>query len=152
MRSFILFALVCLAVFCFFEQSEARFRCRRYCRFRCGFRGCRLVCGVRCSFRGKRDVTGDDTPAANTTAYKHDTPIPPYLNYYDVNDDGKISVDEFASALEIEDEDARFMIKQADKNGDMLVDESEFKTAPWPFAKPDKKKCDCKNGSKTPAT
>ncbi|XP_074651174.1 uncharacterized protein LOC141905946 [Tubulanus polymorphus] len=157
MRSFLILALVCLVTLCYVQQGEARFRCRRYCRFRCYYRfgsgyRCGVFCSFRCSFRGKRDVSSEGAAAAaNATKAKHEVEIPNNFDFFDINEDGKISLDEFAAALDMDDEDAKFLMHQADKNEDSFVDKEEFKAAPWPFQKKnDVENCDCKTPDPKP--
>ncbi|XP_074660120.1 uncharacterized protein LOC141912690 [Tubulanus polymorphus] len=154
MRYIVVLALVCLVTVCYVQQGEAIFSCRRYCRLVClrvGFSyRCAIVCNIRCSNRRKRDVSSNAAAeAANATDAKREITIPNNFDFFDVNEDGKISLDEFSAAMELDDDDAKFLMRKADKNEDSFVDEEEFKAAPWPFQKRnDVDNCDCKN--KTP--
>ncbi|XP_074651975.1 uncharacterized protein LOC141906539 [Tubulanus polymorphus] len=155
MRSLVLLALVCLVVALYSVQpgEAATYHCRRYCFIRCHyFPGYGWRCFIYCRYGcirhyHKRDVAEVANEANRTdTEHKvHKVSIPNNFDFFDIDEDEKISVDEFAAGMNLDDDDAKFFIHQADNNEDSFVDREEFKNAPWPFQeKNDVESCDCK--------
>ncbi|XP_074652809.1 uncharacterized protein LOC141907135 [Tubulanus polymorphus] len=159
MRSLVLLSLmVCLMVaFYSVQEGEAHtvYRCRRYCIVRCIYDKetekwrCYIICWYVCTrvphlHRDARDVSAVSA-ADNSTQKEHEVSIPNNFDFFDIDEDEKISVEEFSAGMNLDDDDAKFLIHQADNNEDSFVDREEFKNAPWPFQeKNDVESCDCK--------
>ncbi|XP_074651977.1 uncharacterized protein LOC141906542 [Tubulanus polymorphus] len=153
MRSLVLLSLVCLvvALYSVHEGEAATYHFYRYCRVRCYYIRstnswrCYIICWtVVVKHDHKRDVS-EVAAEANKTRTEHKVSIPNNFDFFDIDEDEKISMEEFAAGMNLDDDDAKFLIHQADNNEDSFVDREEFKHAPWPFQeKNDVESCDCK--------
>ncbi|XP_074651537.1 uncharacterized protein LOC141906196 [Tubulanus polymorphus] len=91
------------------------------------------------------DVSDVAAEANRTRHQEHDVAIPNDFDSFDIDEDEKISMEEFAAGMSLDDDDARYFIHQADNDEDSFIDREEFKHAPWPFQeKNDVESCDCK--------
>ena len=84
-----------------------------------------MRCGVRCTW-GKRSIQDEKSTV---------TPFPERFLDYDINKDGKITLEELAKATNIKEHSkgTEEAFKEADRNQDGGVDCDEFITAPYLF-------------------
>ncbi|XP_077866492.1 uncharacterized protein LOC100371314 [Saccoglossus kowalevskii] len=59
--------------------------------------------------------------------------LPTTFETYDIDSNGHVNLTELALATETKEEDAQKPFDDADLNGDGVLDEDEFKKAPWAF-------------------
>ncbi|KAI8511288.1 hypothetical protein Bbelb_103880 [Branchiostoma belcheri] len=62
--------------------------------------------------------------------------LPTEFSTYDLNNDHVITVEELAKVTGTKEEDAMHPFETADANGDLLLTEEEFDSAPWIFQLP----------------
>ncbi|XP_061163063.1 protein starmaker-like [Saccostrea echinata] len=107
--------------------------CRKYTGFDSDFT-CAFILRHVCTnaYTGKQSLK----MLADTDGNVHITPLPRSLSFYDVNEDGLISLNEFARTLGHNPRDLHVKVafRAADKNGDGVVSFREFRTTDaWVF-------------------
>lgn len=118
---------VFVVVLCSLQLKAAGFGCRKYCYLRCGWLYCRWRCGFRCS--GKRGISSEDDVGEGGQ-------LPQKFGVYDVNGDGRITLEELAKVTRVKKnaKGTKIAFGEADRNRDGYIDCEEFKRAPFLFA------------------
>ena len=126
----IILTLVVLFAVCSNVEARCSYGCNAYCSWQYDGNGWRRVCSLRCGVKcrwGKRSLTQDEKNRI--------IPFPERFLDYDINKDGKITLEELAKATNIEEHSVgtEKAFKEADRNQDGGIDCDEFKTAPYLF-------------------
>ncbi|XP_031561722.1 uncharacterized protein LOC116297601 [Actinia tenebrosa] len=92
--------------------------CKTRCTHECDFRGCGVKCRNPCIPNMKKRSVPDEMFL-----------LPSNFNEYDNNQDGGISLEEFADALKAKEEEIKKMFDSFDTNSDQRITCDEFKKA-----------------------